>query len=375
MTNDETVMNGSLTPEDRDTIIEMTSISMGAAASTLAILLGQDVDIAIPDLAEHASLDVMPEPLGADAKSMVAVHYSTGKFPSGVFVLRNTDARKLAELMMGSTGGGTGEELNDLEIGALGELMNQMMNSAASGMATVLREPVEINNPEVMAYTPENVLQHLPQVAMEAFVAIQLQLKVGSEPPIEMVQLLVTSEAKGQMGQLLSIEPAAPAKESSGSSEAAPQQAPVASGLTDFNQPAPSQAQPAMAGAARQQSAPPPGAGAGRMDVDPVTVRPVEFSSFDHQPNIYGEENKNLALVMDVTLNLTVELGKTEISIKDVLELTRGSVIELDRVAGEPVDLYANGKLIAKGEVVVIEDNFGLRITSIVSPADRLRGL
>ncbi len=109
--------------------------------------------------------------------------------------------------------------------------------------------------------------------------------------------------------------------------------------------------------------------------VDPVTVRPVEFGSFDHQPNVFGEENKNLDLVMDVTLNLTVELGKTELSIKDVLELTRGSVIELDRVAGEPVDLMANGKLIAKGEVVVIEDNFGLRITSIVSPADRLRGL
>lgn len=111
------------------------------------------------------------------------------------------------------------------------------------------------------------------------------------------------------------------------------------------------------------------------MHVDPVTVRPVEFGSFDHQPSVYGEENKNLSLVMDVTLNLSVELGKTELSIKDVLELTRGSVIELERVAGEPVDLMANGKLIAKGEVVVIEDNFGLRITSIISPAERLRGL
>ena len=78
---------------------------------------------------------------------------------------------------------------------------------------------------------------------------------------------------------------------------------------------------------------------------------------------------------MDVCLNLTVELGRTELPIEDILELTRGSVIELNRVAGEPVDLYANGKMIAKGEVVVIEDNFGLRITSIVSPADRLRGL
>ena len=108
---------------------------------------------------------------------------------------------------------------------------------------------------------------------------------------------------------------------------------------------------------------------------EPITVQPVQFSSFDHHTPLTGEANKNLDLVLDITLNLSVELGKTVLSIKEVLELTRGSVIELDRIAGEPVDLYANGKLIAKGEVVVIEDNFGLRITSIASPADRLKGL
>jgi flagellar motor switch protein FliN len=108
---------------------------------------------------------------------------------------------------------------------------------------------------------------------------------------------------------------------------------------------------------------------------DAVTVQPVQFSSLDHHPSLSGEANKNLDLVLDISLNLSVELGKTQLSIKEVLELTRGSVIELDRIAGEPVDLYANGKMIAKGEVVVIEDSFGLRITSIASPADRLKGL
>ena len=107
----------------------------------------------------------------------------------------------------------------------------------------------------------------------------------------------------------------------------------------------------------------------------PVTVQPVEFTSFDDAPVIYGETNKNLDLLMDIKLKLTVELGKSELPIKKVLELTRGSVIELDKVAGEPVELIANGKLIAKGEVVVIEDNFGLRITSIISPDSRLKNL
>lgn len=107
----------------------------------------------------------------------------------------------------------------------------------------------------------------------------------------------------------------------------------------------------------------------------PVTVQPIKFASFDDVNPAIGESNKNLDILMDIKLQLTVELGRTELPIKKVLELTRGSIIELEKIAGEPVELYANGKLIAHGEVVVIEDNFGLRITSITEPEDRLRGM
>lgn len=107
----------------------------------------------------------------------------------------------------------------------------------------------------------------------------------------------------------------------------------------------------------------------------PVTVQPVQFASFDDSVQTSGETNKNLDILMDVKLQLTVELGRAVLPIKKVLELTKGSIIELEKVAGEPVELYANGKLIANGEVVVIEDNFGLRITSITNPDERLKGL
>jgi flagellar motor switch protein FliN len=107
----------------------------------------------------------------------------------------------------------------------------------------------------------------------------------------------------------------------------------------------------------------------------PVTVQPVKFGSFEDLSHSQGELNKNLDILMDIKLQLTVELGRTELPIKKVLELTRGSIIELEKVAGEPVELYANGKLVAHGEVVVIEDNFGLRITSITEPEDRLKGI
>ena len=107
----------------------------------------------------------------------------------------------------------------------------------------------------------------------------------------------------------------------------------------------------------------------------PVTIQPVKFASFEDTSPAQGEVNKNLDILMDIKLQLTVELGRTELTVKKVLELTRGSIVELEKVAGEPVELYANGKLVAQGEVVVIEDNFGLRITSITDPEDRLRGI
>ena len=108
---------------------------------------------------------------------------------------------------------------------------------------------------------------------------------------------------------------------------------------------------------------------------EPVTVQPVEFMSFENDEKVYGPENKNLEMLLDIKLELTVELGRCELPIKKILELTRGSIIELDKIAGEPVSLFANGKHVANGEVVVIEDNFGLRITSIIAPENRLKGL
>lgn len=106
-----------------------------------------------------------------------------------------------------------------------------------------------------------------------------------------------------------------------------------------------------------------------------VTVQPVQFASFEDQEQVQGPQNQNLNILLDVKLQLTVELGRTELPIKKVLELTKGSIVTLNKAAGEPVELFANGKLIAYGEVVVIEDNFGLRITHITDPAKRLKSL
>ena len=106
-----------------------------------------------------------------------------------------------------------------------------------------------------------------------------------------------------------------------------------------------------------------------------VTAQPVQFASFEDLDQVQGPQNQNLNILLDVKLQLTVELGRTDLPIKKVLELTKGSIVTLNKAAGEPVELYANGKLIAYGEVVVIEDNFGLRITHITDPVKRLNSL
>jgi len=351
--NESMLANGELSREELDAVSELTNISMGAAGSTLALVIGGEVELSSPEVKEYANLAAFDEPLANEAKTLVMVQYTNGLFGTSVFILKNSDARRLAAKMLDATG--DGDALTEAETGVLGELMNQLLNASATNLASVIHEPVEINSPEVFPYSDDILKQCLPQLVTNAFVSSMVQLQITGEAPIALMEIKAVTEAKTQVEKLLSVEPDQTGEE---------EESELFSNMDELMATVQSNSEPAMAGA-RAQS----------MNVDPVTVRPVQFSSFDNQPNVYGEENKNLELVMDITLSLTVELGRTELSIKDVLELTRGSVIELDRVAGEPVDLMANGKLIAKGEVVVIEDNFGLRITSIVSPAERLRGL
>ena len=353
--------DATLSREDRDTIGEMTNISMGAAVSTMSALLNQECDLSIPEVAEFNGLSSLKEPFGGDDKIFISVKYTKGFNASVGFVMRALDAKHVANQMLGDAGDEGAGPLSELQVAGIAEAMNQMMDASATSMSSVIHEAIEVDSPQVHVWSLDTIKQLMPKLETEAFTEVTFEIKIAGGRNIGMVQYLVASEARSQVTQLLAVEPEkAPAPVSQPNTEPVPPSQPLQQGAPAMSSP---------------QSNPPEVAKSPAVDVDPVTVRPVEFASFDNQPAVYGEENKNLSLVMDVNLSLTVELGKTSIPIKDVLELTRGSVIELDRVAGEPVDLLANGKLIAKGEVVVIEDNFGLRITSIVSPADRLRGL
>lgn len=209
-------------------------------------------------------------------------------------------------------------------------------------------QSIDVAPPSGCAFTLQDLFQHLPESAESSLALISFEL---SENAVlgggAVISIVIPFNNLFQQLQVLS---------SGGNAAEA--------SAAEFNDLL--SASPTIGGTTGQQSP---------FEGGPVTVQGVEFPSFETHVAASGAFNKNLDLLLDVHLNLTVELGRTELPIKDVLELTRGSVIELNRIAGEAVDLYANGKIIAKGEVVVIEDNFGLRITSILSPADRLKGL
>ncbi|MEM0950563.1 MAG: flagellar motor switch protein FliN [Cyanobacteria bacterium P01_H01_bin.74] len=359
----------SLTEEQIEQAKQLITESMTAAGGSLGLLLGEEVTLSEPEVNTVENLAALEEPFPGEPKTAVVINHSKGPAGATVYILKNADCRALSAMMMGSTEDDAPEDsLTELEAGATGELFSQIMGAASSAAASLLNTPIEPNSPEVLAYSSETLLTANPDFETGGLSVITYQFTSnGEKPPIEIVETRLTTSLIEQLSLMGGSASEAGAETEEGIN---------LSDIIDVDQLMSEISQPAMSAVGAAGGAASGGGAQGQsVDVDPVMVRPVEFTSFDNKSNILGEPNGNLALVMDVQLSLTVELGKTSLPIKDVLELTRGSVIELQRVAGEPVDLMANGKLIAKGEVVVIEDNFGLRITSIISPEDRLRGL
>lgn len=316
-----------------------------------------------------------------------------------VLFLKSKQGLILADLMLGGAGVPTDAPLSDMQVSALGEALNQMISGAVQGVNPQLKSPLAMAHTEAHIQTNENLINYTKPFQMAPFYSIQgtwlLNDHAGLNESIDFVALVSESFAQVLVNLLAPPQANAvtPTKDvatttaaSTGVVEAVQgidTQAPV---YATVGAVAEEQALGQGVGQATGQAGsasstpygniPSSGTSAPKAPNAGTHVQPINYGAFDaNTPSIQGDQQENMSLLMDINLNLHVELGRTHLSIKNILELTRGSVVELDRVAGEAVDLYANGKLIARGEVVVIEDNFGLRVTSIVSPADRLKGL
>jgi flagellar motor switch protein FliN/FliY len=381
MTN-EHQSGGLLSPADLDMALELANMTSGAGTATFAMLIGDGVELGQPEITEFAALeDMLNEAVPQQAVLAVSRLQNGFQVPMA-YLLDLHSAIVLASVMMGGSPDTEATEISDIQLSAVGEAVSQMMGAAVNSLSQSISQPVEITSPEVAVFSPQKLLDMMPEVASDGLALISYPLSGGNVfLNATLFQIMPIQALRHQIAMLRSVTPPeVPDFMSGGPTASEMGAAPPLDSLAELAMAAsaigtPQEEQHVGIGAAS-------GAGfsTGQTTVrqtpsNPVTVQPVEFPSFDSHVPAYGALNKNLELVLDVCLNLTVELGRTELPIKEVLELTRGSVIELNRVAGESVDLFANGKMIAKGEVVVIEDNFGLRITSIVSPADRIRGL
>ncbi|WP_341282485.1 flagellar motor switch phosphatase FliY [Paenibacillus sp. FSL H8-0537] len=375
---DDVQLSDFLSAMEQDALGEIGNITFGSAATALSTLLGVKVDITTPEVTfirRDQLSDEFPKPHVA-----VSVQYVDGFQGINSLVIKTRDAQIIADLMLGGAGNPTDEELNEIHISAVQEAMNQMMGSSATSMSTIFNRFVNISPPGIDILDVDNGggMGHLPPV--DIFIKISFRLKIGDLIDSTIMQLLPVSFAKQMVAILMGEETG---EETAVAVEAPPVVAapPVAPGPP---QSAPEQ--PTAPSLQKQEQQPPAGYYEAPMMQPPgpntyghaanrnVNVQPVQFANFNNVPYIQGEET-NLNLLLDIPLKVTVELGRTQKQIKDILELSQGSVIELDKLAGEPVDILVNNKLIAKGEVVVIDENFGVRVTDIVSQWDRIQKL
>ena len=354
-----------LTDMEQDALGEVGNISFGSSATALSALLGQKVEITTPTLAlikRDRLEDDFVHPYVA-----IKVEYTEGLSGVNLLVIKQSDAAIIADLMLGGDGITPNEELNEIHLSAVQEAMNQMMGSSATSMSTIFNKKVDISPPtiDLMNIQLDQGTENIP--AHNLLIRISFNLKVGELIDSNIMQLFPLEFGKKLVASLMGENEATSSTEVPATSEAPP--APQYAEPSYAPQPEPQYQQPEyQTPPVQQQQAAP------RQTQPPVHVQQAEFASFQ-APSLNKEESNNLNLLLDIPLQVTVELGRTKRSVKEILEMSGGSIIELDKLAGEPVDILVNNRYIAKGEVVVIDENFGVRITDILSQMDRLNNL
>ncbi|HZH62320.1 MAG TPA: flagellar motor switch phosphatase FliY [Metabacillus sp.] len=374
-------------PMEEDAIGEIGNISFGSSATALSTLLQQKVEITTPSVSvvhKNKLGDQFQQPYVA-----IEVNYTEGFSGSNLLVIKQSDAAIIADLMIGGDGTNPDEMLGEIQVSAVQEAMNQMMGSAATSMSTIFNKKVDISPPtvELLDANETDDVNTIPNE--DLLVQVSFRLKIGTLIDSNIMQLLPLNFAKDLIDQLINPkqeaatmeaikevpEPQAPTHEVTPSYQQNVQHS-TSNGQQVYEQ----QQQPIYENPMYQQQM-----GQPMYETAPqqptqhrqqpsVNVKPVEFASFE--PISYQhQEIQNLDMLLDIPLKVTVELGRTKRSVKEILELSSGSIIELDKLAGEHVDILVNNKIVAKGEVVVIDENFGVRVTDIISKSERLNKL
>ncbi len=414
-----------LTDVEKDAIGEVANISMGSSATTLYTLVNRKVNITTP-VVELATWNTL---MGDYERPCVFIQikYTMGLDGTNILVLKEHDVKVITDLMMGGDGSNTDGELGELHLSAISEAMNQMMGSAATSLSTMLKTTIDISPPEssLLDLTQIKSGSEVAPFLGGTFVKISFRMQIDDVVDSSIMQLYPIEFARKLVETFIG---STKAEESSTASQTPPPPAETPTNSTAGQNGSNMAMNPQMDGYGMnamggqmgmnpmgnmqmgmnpmgmnpmgnmqmgmnpQGMNPQMGMGAPmgmnpmgmysqgmtpmgnmQMGMNPqtnmgmqnVNIQPAQFQSFSNDgKGVPGQEN--IGLIMDVPLEVTVELGRTTKSISEILSFTPGTIIELDRIAGEPIDVLVNGKLVAKGEVVVIEESFSVRITEII---------
>ncbi|MFH1097379.1 MAG: flagellar motor switch protein FliN [Candidatus Desantisbacteria bacterium] len=305
-----------LSGEEKKVLSNVLAPAMQAAITSLSTILNKQVDISAPEV-ETVTPDKVAFDIPGSAIA-VEVEYSGGIKGHTYLIFLKEQGTLIADIMMGGDGTSPPKDINDLYLGALGEALGQMIDSSAASISHTLGKTVSASQPKIKIVNFASEQVDLPILKHQKIVKVKYNLKLGDLSSGNLIQLMPVDIAKPIIDSILGEKKA---------------------GGETMN-----------------------------TEISPTFVSgvsPVQFASLKSTggPAIPG----NIKLIMDVPMDVTVELGRKKMSVREILDLGVGSIVELDRMTGESVDVLANGKLVAKGGVVVIEDTFGVRITEIIS--------
>lgn len=352
-----------LTDAEKDAVGEIANISMGTAATTLFALVNRKVVITTPKVS-YSTWEEISQSYERPCV-FIQISYTKGLDGSNILVLKEQDVKIITDLMMGGDGTNTEGELGDLHLSAISEAMNQMMGSSATSLSSMLNKQIDISPPEANLVDINSVDDEgkIASFLKGRFIKVSFKMEIEGLADSEIMQLYPVDFAREMyecFRQTMEMD-----KDKTSSQQ----------------QQAPEQQQTVQSQAATQQAMPQqtPNVGMSNMNggqqpmmqqmntssKQDVNVQPAQFQAFSNDFIPMGQK-ENIDLIMDVPLDVTVELGRTTKSINDILEFAPGTIIELNKIAGEPIDVLVNGKYVAKGEVVVIEESFGVRVTEII---------
>lgn len=365
-----------LTDFEKDAIGEVANISMGTSATTLYSLVNRKVDITTPEVTMSTWSDIVDN--YERPCVFIQIHYKVGLDGYNMLILKEDDVKIITDLMMGGDGTNTDGELSELHLSAISEAMNQMMGSSATSLSSMLGRMIDISPPEAsLVDLTEGNPEDYAEFLKGRFVKISFRMQIGDLVDSTIMQLYPVSFAKELYDHFIGSQdatpaaPAAPEPEPAPAPEPSPQPA-AAAPMPDPGIAAPppqmgypGQPQPQMGYGQPQMGYQSPPMGYAQPMGAPVNVQQAQFTTFSNDINPM-QPQENIELIKDVPLEVTVELGRTRKSINDILDFSPGTIIELDKIAGEPIDVLVNGKNVAKGEVVVIDESFGVRVTEII---------